>query len=62
MLVLTRRPEQRVIIGENITVTILEVRGNQIRLGIEAPKEVPISREEILCPVVAAWSTFLTNT
>ena len=54
MLVLTRRLEQRVIIGENITVTILEIRGNQIRIGIEAPKEVPISREEILCPVAAA--------
>ena len=40
MLVLARRPGECIIINERITVTILEVRGNQIRLGIQAPKEI----------------------
>jgi carbon storage regulator len=54
MLVLTRKLDQRIVIGENISVTILEIRGNQIRLGIEAPKEIPIKREELLRPAAAA--------
>lgn len=49
MLVLSRKPDERVLVGENIRVTVLKVRGNRVRLGIEAPPEVPITREE-LCP------------
>jgi len=47
MLVLSRKPGQRITIGERITVTVLEVRGSCIRLGIEAPREVPVHREEL---------------
>jgi carbon storage regulator len=47
MLVLTRKPGTRVHIGADIIVTVLEVQGNRIRLGIEAPGSVPILREEI---------------
>jgi carbon storage regulator len=54
MLVLTRKPDERIIIGKNITVTVLEVRGRQIRLGIEAPKEIPVKREELIRSTVAA--------
>lgn len=47
MLVLTRKPNQAINIGDDIVVTVLEVRGDQVRLGIEAPKHVPVQREEI---------------
>lgn len=47
MLVLSRKPGQSIVIGENIVVTVLEVRGDQVRLGIEAPRELPVNREEI---------------
>jgi carbon storage regulator len=47
MLILTRRVSERVIIGDNIEVTVLSVKGHQVRIGIEAPKHVPVHREEI---------------
>lgn len=47
MLVLTRKKGQRVVIGEKIEVTVLEVRGNRVRLGFEGPPEVPIHRHEL---------------
>lgn len=47
MLVLTRRPNQSIIIGDDIEVTVVEVNGEQVRLGITAPREVPIFRREI---------------
>jgi carbon storage regulator len=47
MLILTRRVGETLMIGNEITVTVLDVRGNQVRLGIAAPKEVPVHREEV---------------
>lgn len=47
MLILTRRTGESIKIGENVTVTILRVRDGQIRIGIEAPRDVPVDREEI---------------
>lgn len=47
MLVLTRRSEEAVRVGEDIKITVVEIKGNQVRLGIEAPTAVPIYREEI---------------
>jgi carbon storage regulator len=47
MLVLSRKPEQAVIIDDEIVVRILEVRGDQVRIGIEAPKDVVILRDEV---------------
>lgn len=47
MLVLTRRPHEKIMIGEEIVLTVLGMKGNQIRIGIEAPKEVQVLREEI---------------
>jgi len=47
MLVLSRRVNERLRIGDTITITIVEVREGKVRLGIEAPKEIPVHREEI---------------
>jgi carbon storage regulator len=47
MLVLTRRPGETLMIGNDITVTILGVKGTQVRIGVGAPKEVRVYREEI---------------
>jgi carbon storage regulator len=47
MLILTRRVGESLRIGDEVSVTVLEVNGNQVRLGIDAPKDVPVHREEI---------------
>ena len=47
MLILTRRPGENICIGDDITIAVLEVQGQQVRLGIAAPKNVPVDREEV---------------
>jgi len=47
MLVLTRKKDQTIVINDNIELTILEIQGDQVRLGINAPKNVPIHRKEV---------------
>ena len=47
MLILTRRVGETVVIGDDVTVTVLGVKGNQVRLGVNAPREVAVHREEI---------------
>ena len=51
MLVLTRRANQSIIIGNDIIVTVLEIRGDQVRLGITAPRSVSVHREEVYAEI-----------
>lgn len=47
MLILTRRPQEALVIGSEVTVTVLAVNGTQVRLGINAPKSIAVHREEV---------------
>ena len=47
MLILTRRPDESIVLGGDVTVTVLEIKGGVVRLGIDAPRDVRVDREEI---------------
>ena len=47
MLVLSRKKDEKIIIGDSITVMVIEIRGDKVRLGIEAPKEITVHRQEV---------------
>lgn len=47
MLVLSRKPNESIIIGDNVEIKIVEVRGEQVKLGITAPRDIPVHRKEI---------------
>jgi carbon storage regulator len=47
MLVLSRQRDESIIIGDNIVITVVDIRGDKVRLGIDAPKEVPVHRREV---------------
>jgi carbon storage regulator len=57
MLILTRRIGERLRIGDEVSVTVLDVKGNQVRLGVDAPKDVPVHREEIFQKISAENQT-----
>ncbi|MDA0376047.1 MAG: carbon storage regulator CsrA [bacterium] len=48
MLVLSRKRREKILIGDTITITVIEIRGDKVRLGIDAPKEVRVVRSELL--------------
>ena len=48
MLVLSRKRDERIVIGDNIVITVVDVRGDKVRLGIEAPAEIPVHRQEVV--------------
>lgn len=57
MLILTRRVGETLMVGDDVTVTVLGVKGNQVRLGVNAPKEVAVHREEIYLRIQHEKST-----
>ena len=54
MLILSRKPGQGIRVGSNIVITVKEIRGRQVRIGIDAPADIPVYREEICEAITAA--------
>lgn len=51
MLVLSRRPNESIVINDKIVITVIEIRGDKVRLGIEAPRDVPVHRSEVYAAI-----------
>jgi carbon storage regulator len=51
MLIITRRPGERLVLGEDIRIEVMEITGNTVRIGIDAPRELPVYREELWAAV-----------
>ena len=47
MLIITRRPGEKIMLGDDITIDVMEIVGNSVRVGIQAPRSIPVYREEI---------------
>ena len=52
MLVLSRKKSESIVINNNVVITVVEVRGDKVRLGIQAPREVPVHRKEVMDSIV----------
>ena len=57
MLVLSRKTDEKIIIGESITITVVAIGDGKVRLGIDAPKEVPVHRQEVYDAIVKDRAT-----
>ncbi len=62
MLILTRRIGETLMVGDEVTVTVLGINGNQVRIGINAPKSVPVHREEIYQKILREKDVELNGT
>jgi carbon storage regulator len=62
MLMMTRRAGQKIVLGDNITIEVVEVAGSTVRLGVDAPRSVPVYREEIWTAVRAENEAAATAT
>jgi carbon storage regulator len=57
MLVLSRKVNETIVINDNIVITVVDIRGDKVRLGIEAPKDVPVHRQEVYDAIKRAEGT-----
>lgn len=62
MLALTRKTGETIVIGDNIEITVLEVKGEQVKIGINAPKSIPVNRKEIFIQIQEANKEAASNT
>ena len=62
MLILTRRAEEKLVIGDDVTITILAVKGKKVLMGVEAPSEVPVHRQEIYQRILEERATDTAQT
>jgi len=62
MLVLSRKKNESIIVDQSIVITVVEIRGDKVRLGIEAPREVPIHRSEVHAAIQAQAASELDDT
>lgn len=61
MLVLSRKIDETICINDNIRITVIDIRGDRVRLGFEAPKDIPIHREEIYDAIKQELTTEVTR-
>jgi carbon storage regulator len=66
MLILSRRTNEKIVIGDDVTITIIDVKGDQVRLGVDAPRHVKVFRQEVFAEIesenkAAVQSTLLNN-
>lgn len=61
MLVLSRKKNESIVINDSIVITVVEIRGDKVRLGIEAPREVPIHRSEVHAAIVVEQGVLPTD-
>lgn len=61
MLVLSRKKDESIIINDNIVITVVEIRGDKVRLGIKAPREIPVHRSEIYAVIQAEKAAALVG-
>ena len=57
MLVLSRKKSESIVINDNVVITVVEVRGDKVRLGIQAPREIPVHRKEVMDSIVREIQT-----
>ena len=62
MLVLSRKKSESVVINDDIVITVVEVRGDKVRLGIQAPREIPVHRKEVLDAIMRESNTSTDTT
>ena len=57
MLVLSRKKNESIVIDDNVVITIVEIRGDKVRLGIQAPRDIPVHRQEVLNAILKSQQT-----
>jgi carbon storage regulator len=62
MFVVTRKPGGKIHVGPDVTITVVEIKGNKVRLGIDAPKEVPVVMDPDLSRIIEVWPSLPTAT